>query len=171
MPPVTHPGKEPELFAPAHVVVVESPVGKVYIASDGELVTRVSFDPLRLRQAKPPKVLVEAKKQMEAYFKRRRKHFDLPLQHVGTRFQRLVWESIDDIRWGDTRTYQEIAGRIGGKAIARTVGQACANNPVPIIVPCHRVIAVDGLLTGYVGGIWRKRWLLTHEGALDPELF
>ncbi|MBX2978990.1 MAG: methylated-DNA--[protein]-cysteine S-methyltransferase [Flavobacteriales bacterium] len=163
--------KEPELFAHFHVLVVESPVGKVWVESDGELITRVSFEALKVRHAKPPKVLVDAGKQLDAYFHRKRKHFDLPLQRTGTRFQKLVWEAIDDIRFGDTRTYQAIADRIGGKAIARTVGNACGSNPIPIIVPCHRVIASDGLLTGYVGGLWRKKWLLEHEGVLTKEMF
>lgn len=163
--------KEPELFAHFHVLVVEGPVGKVWVESDGELITRVSFDALKVRHAKPPKVLVDAGKQLEAYFKRKRKHFDLPLQRTGTRFQKLVWEAIDEIRFGDTRTYKAIADRIGGKAIARTVGNACGSNPLPIIVPCHRVIASDGLLTGYVGGLWRKKWLLEHEGVLTRDLF
>lgn len=161
----------PELFLHYHVVVVDGPLGKVWVESDGELITRVSFEPLKVRHAKPPKVLLEARKQLETFFKRRRKHFELPLQRQGTRFQQLVWASIDDIRFGDTRTYQEIADRIGGKAIARTVGNATGANPLPIIVPCHRVIASDGLLTGYVGGIWRKKWLLEHEGVLTRELF
>ncbi len=165
------PHKEPELFAHFHVLVVEGPIGKVWVESDGELITRLSFEALHVRQAKPPKVLTEAKKQLEAYFKRRRKHFDLPLQRKGTRFQQLVWAAIDDIRFGDSRTYSEIAQRIGGKAIARTVGNACGSNPIPIIVPCHRVIASDGLLTGYVGGIWRKKWMLEHEGVLTKEMF
>lgn len=163
--------KEPELFAHFHVLVVDSPMGKVWVESDGELITRVSFETLKVRHAKPPAVLVDAGKQLEAYFKRKRKHFDLPLQRTGTRFQKLVWEAIDDIRFGDTRTYQAIADRIGGRAIARTVGNACGSNPLPIIVPCHRVIASDGLLTGYVGGLWRKKWLLEHEGVLTREMF
>jgi methylated-DNA-[protein]-cysteine S-methyltransferase len=162
---------EPELFLHFHALSVDSPMGKVWVESDGQLITRVSFDPLKVRHAKPPKVLVDAGRQMDAYFKRRRKHFDLPLQQVGTRFQKLVWTALGDIRFGDTRSYQDIADRIGGKAVARTVGHACGSNPLPIIVPCHRVIASDGLLTGYVGGIWRKRWLLEHEGVLSRDLF
>ena len=165
------PGAEPVLFAHYHVLALDSPVGKVWVESDGQLITRVSFDPLKVRHAKTPKVLMEAGKQMNSYFIRRRKKFDLPLQQLGTRFQKLVWQAIDDTRWGDTRTYQQIALRIGGRAMARTVGNACASNPLPIIIPCHRVIASDGLLTGYVGGIWRKQWLLVHEGVLSKDLF
>lgn len=163
--------KEPELFAPPHVLVVESPIGKLWVESDGALITRLSFEALHVRQAKVPKVLTDAGKQLDAYFARKRKHFDLPLQRQGTRFQKLVWDVLDDIHFGDARTYQQVADGIGGKAIARTVGNACGSNPIPIIVPCHRVIASDGLLTGYVGGLWRKKWLLQHEGVLAQELF
>ena len=163
--------KEPELFAPLYVAVVESPIGKLWVESDGQLITRLSFDALHVRQAKPPKVLVEAQQQLEAYFRNERKTFSLPLQRKGTRFQQLVWAALDGIRPGRTRTYSEIAKKIGGKAIARTVGNACGSNPFPIIVPCHRVIAANGLLTGYVGGLWRKKWLLEHEGALAKEMF
>ncbi len=163
--------REPELFAPLHVAVVDGPMGKVWIESDGALITRVSFETLHVRQARTPKVLNDAQKQLEAYFKGRRKHFELPIQRQGTRFQKLVWDAIEGIRFGDTRSYQEIADRIGGRSMARTVGNACGSNPTPIIVPCHRVIGSSGLLTGYVGGIWRKRWLLQHEGVLSKELF
>ncbi|MCB0770563.1 MAG: methylated-DNA--[protein]-cysteine S-methyltransferase [Flavobacteriales bacterium] len=163
--------KTPELFTLRHVSVVEGPIGKLWLESDGEFITCVSFDALKGRHSKEPKVLTEARKQMDSYFRKKRKTFDLPVQRLGTRFQRMVWEVLDEIPFGKTRTYRMIGDRIGGKAIARTVGNACAHNPTPIIVPCHRVIASDGLLTGYVGGLWRKRWLLEHEGAIPKELF
>ena len=163
--------KEPELFAPHYVAVFDGPIGKIWVESDGLLITRVSFDALRGRSAKEPLVLTDAQKQLQAYFDRKRRKFDLPVQRLGTRFQKLVLDAVDDIPFGKTMTYQAIGDRIGGKAIARTVGNACGRNPVPVIVPCHRVIAVDGLLTGYVGGLWRKRWLLQHEGVLSKDLF
>jgi methylated-DNA-[protein]-cysteine S-methyltransferase len=162
---------EPELFAPLHVAVVESPIGKLWVESDGQLITRLSFEALHVRQAKVPPVLQEAQHQLDAYFRKERKTFKLPLQRKGTRFQQLVWAELDGIRFGRSRTYAEIARQIGGKAIARTVGNACGRNPFPIIVPCHRVIAADGLLTGHVGGLWRKKWLLEHEGVLMKEMF
>lgn len=162
---------EPELFAPLHVVVVESPIGKLWVESDGQLITRLSFEALHVRQAKLPTVLEEARAQLDAYFEKRANRFQLPVQRVGTRFQQLVWEMLDGISFGNASTYQGLADRIGGKAIARTVGNACASNPIPIIVPCHRVLSSEGLLTGYIGGIWRKKWLLEHEGVLAPELF
>lgn len=158
--------REPELFHLFHAVALDTPLGKFYLESDGELITRASFEPMKLRYAKPPAVLKEAGSQVAAYFNGKLKKFELPLQRLGTPFQRLVWSVLEDIPFGKARTYQAIADRIGGKAVARTVGNACASNPLLIIVPCHRVLAVNGLLTGYAGGIWRKRWLLLHEGVL-----
>jgi methylated-DNA-[protein]-cysteine S-methyltransferase len=162
---------EPELFAPLHVVVVESPVGKLWVESDSELITRLSFEALHVRQAKLPPVLDLAHRQLDAYFERRLRKFELPVQRLGSRFQQLVWAMLEDIPYGSASTYQALADRIGGKAIARTVGNACGSNPIPIIVPCHRVLSSEGLLTGYIGGIWRKKWLLEHEGVLSKELF
>lgn len=162
---------EPELFAPLHVAVVESPIGKLWVESDGLVITRLSFEALHLRQAKHPAVLTEAQFQLEAYFRGDRRQFELPVQRLGTRFQQLVWGMLEKIPFGQATTYQALADRIGGKAIARTVGNACGRNPVPIIVPCHRVLSSDGLLTGYVGGIWRKKWLLEQEGVLPRDLF
>lgn len=161
----------PELFAPLHVAVVESPIGKLWVESDGELITRLSFEPLFVRQAKLPKLLTEAQHQLEAYFKGQRKSFSLPVQRKGSRFQQLVWTAINDLPYGKTSTYGAVGRQIGGKANARTVGQACGSASVPLIVPCHRLLASNGLLTGYVGGLWRKKWLLQHEGALARELF
>jgi methylated-DNA-[protein]-cysteine S-methyltransferase len=124
-----------------------------------------------MRRARHPAVLDEARRQLEAYFNGTLKQFDLPLQRRGSRFQNMVRSAVEDIRFGEVRSYQAIADRIGGRAIARTVGNACGSNLLPILVPCHRVIASNGLLTGYVGGLWRKRWLLEHEGVLTPELY
>lgn len=163
--------REPELFAHFHAVAVETPIGKLYVQSDGEFITRVSFDPMKMRHARTPRVLVEAERQLTAYFGGESKKFELPLQRLGTSFQKLVWSVLDEIPFGEARTYQALADRIGGRAVARTVGNACASNPLLIIVPCHRVLAVNGLLTGYAGGIWRKRWLLAHEGVLEKDLF
>lgn len=161
-----HHTSEPELFAPLHVIVVESPIGKLWVESDGELITQVSFKALRSSQARTPGLLLDAGKQLVAYFSRKRKRFELPVQHSGTRFQRMVMESLMDVPFGRTVTYQAVAARIGGKAAARTVGQACISNHTPILVPCHRVVGGNGLLSDYVGGLWRKRWLLQHEASL-----
>ncbi|MBK8497341.1 MAG: methylated-DNA--[protein]-cysteine S-methyltransferase [Flavobacteriales bacterium] len=162
---------DPELFQLFHAVVLDTPIGKFYIESDGEVITRSGFDPMKLRHAKPPMVLKEAGRQAAAYFNGKLKKFELPLQRLGSPFQRLEWSVLEDIPYGEARTYQDLAHRIGGKAVARTVGNACASNPLLIIVPCHRVMAKNGLLTGYAGGLWRKKWLLEHEGVLAQELF
>jgi len=87
----------------------------------------------------------------------------VPLAPAGTAFQRRVWAALQQIPWGETRTYGEIAAAIGAPSAARAVGGACARNPIAIIVPCHRVVGSNGKLTGYAGGIERKRWLLAHE--------
>lgn len=163
--------KAPELFSPPYVITVDGPIGKLWVASDGALITALSFEALQGRQTKQPKVLLEAEKQLNAYFKGKLKKFELPVQRLGTRFQKLVWTALEDIPYGKAASYKTLGAHIGGRAVGRTVGNACARNPVPIIVPCHRVIGSNGLLTGYVGGLWRKRWLLQHEGALPKELF
>ena len=164
------PQRDPELFASPHVVALDTPIGRIWIASDDELITAVSFEPLPVRHAKLPPVLLKAEKQLKEYFAGKRKKFDLPVQQVGTRFQKLVWRALQDIPYGKAASYKTLGKHIGGRALGRTVGNACGKNPIPIIVPCHRVIGSNGLLTGYIGGIWRKRWLLQHEGALPKEI-
>ena len=110
-----------------------------------------------------------ARKELEQYFRGERRTFDVPLRPEGTSFQLSVWQALREIPFGETVSYGEIARRIG-KANwpgARAVGAANGQNPIAIIVPCHRVIGKDGSLTGYGGGLPRKRWLLAHEGSLD----
>jgi len=94
----------------------------------------------------------------------------IPVAPDGTPFQQRVWSALRDIAAGATCSYQDLAAAIGAPTAARAVGAANGANPVPLVVPCHRVIAADGKLHGYGGGLWRKEWLLRHEGALAPEL-
>ena len=89
---------------------------------------------------------------------------------AGTEFQRLVWKHLEAIRYGETLSYGELAKRIGNPNASRAVGLANGRNPIPILVPCHRVIGADGSLTGYGGGLERKRWLLAHEGTASFSL-
>lgn len=110
----------------------------------------------------------EVKRQLEEYFEGTRREFDLRLSPEGTDFQKLVWEALRDIPYGTTISYQELANRIGAEKAVRAVGAANGANPIPIIIPCHRVIGADGSLTGYGGGLERKRWLLDHEAAQRP---
>jgi methylated-DNA-[protein]-cysteine S-methyltransferase len=109
-------------------------------------------------------VLVEAVRQLTAYFDRELTEFDLPLAPVGTAFQVRVWEQLTKIGYGQTASYGEIAGRLGmTNAASRAVGLANGRNPIPIVVPCHRVIGANGTLTGYAGGLQRKQQLLELE--------
>jgi methylated-DNA-[protein]-cysteine S-methyltransferase len=115
-----------------------------------------------------PAAFAEAKRQLQEYFDGTRREFSLPLLPEGTPFQQMVWEALRDIPFGTTISYQELANRIGAEKAVRAVGAANGANPIPIIIPCHRVIGADGSLTGYGGGIERKRWLLDHEAGQRP---
>lgn len=108
--------------------------------------------------------------QVEQYFRRERTSFDLPMAPQGTPFELAVWNALREIPYGSTATYGEIAARLGSPGGPRSVGRANARNPIPVIIPCHRVIGADGTLVGYGGGLDRKRFLLEHEGALPLEL-
>lgn len=112
--------------------------------------------------------LAAARGQLEEFFAGARREFDLPLAPDGSDFQRRVWAALRDIPFGETRSYGDLAERLGSSP--RAVGRANATNPVAVIVPCHRVIGADGTLTGYAGGLENKRWLLEHEGALEAVL-
>jgi methylated-DNA-[protein]-cysteine S-methyltransferase len=103
--------------------------------------------------------------QLEEYFDRRRRDFDVELEPSGTDFERRVWTELGTISYGTTITYGEIARRLGDPDGSRAVGIANARNPIAIMIPCHRVIGADGDLTGYAGGLERKRWLLAHESG------
>ena len=111
-------------------------------------------------------LLARARHQLEEYFARTRTSFDLPLAAPGTTFQRQVWDLLRTIPYGTTTSYGELARRLGDPRATRAVGAANGKNPIPIIVPCHRVVGARGELTGFGGGLDRKRWLLEHEGAL-----
>ena len=109
------------------------------------------------------RLLERAAGQLVEYFAGDRRAFDLPLSLRGTGFQSLVWRALAAIPYGETRSYGELARAIGRPAASRAVGFANSNNPISIVVPCHRVIAASGSLTGYAGGLAAKRWLLDHE--------
>lgn len=113
--------------------------------------------------------LAAARGQLEEYFAGARQRFDLPLAPRGTPFQLAVLNALAEIPFGVTRTYGEIARRLGQPTASRAVGAANGRNPLAIVLPCHRVIGSDGSLTGYAGGLAAKRWLLRHEGVAIPE--
>jgi methylated-DNA-[protein]-cysteine S-methyltransferase len=113
-------------------------------------------------------LLREAVRQLEAWFAGKIRQFDLPLAPAGTPFQLRVWEELRKVPYGTTASYAEIAARIGQPAATRAVGAANGRNPIPIIVPCHRIIGSNGTLTGYAGGLTIKRMLLALEAGEDP---
>ena len=160
-----------------------SPVGELLLTATDEGLTRVWFEEHRhggprsvewQRAAEvggaAERILRDAREQLDAYFAGKRKSFDLPLAAAGTPFQERVWKALRTIPFGHTTSYGEIATRMGEPKAMRAVGAANGRNPISIVVPCHRVIGANGDLTGFGGGIERKRWLLEHEGALSREI-
>ena len=149
--------------------VVDTPIGPLgLIASEGGL-SAVLFDGRSVRPEGSSPVLVEAARQLEAYFDGDLVTFDVPLELHGTEFQRRCWLALASIPYGQTVSYGEQARRLGlGPDAARAVGAANGQNPLPIVLPCHRGIGANGSLTGFGGGLGVKRFLLEHEGALLP---
>jgi methylated-DNA-[protein]-cysteine S-methyltransferase len=156
-----------------------SPVGELLLTAEDAGLTRVYFEwharAERIGVAWRPAAgiigdaadaLAEARRQLDAYFVGAITAFTLPLAASGTPFQQRVWAALREIPFGETISYAAIARRIGASDAVRAVGAANGRNPLSIVVPCHRVIGADGSLTGFGGGIERKRWLLQHEGAL-----
>ncbi len=149
--------------------IVDSPIGPLGLVSSETGLRAVLFDGRRIRAEGRSTVLDDAARQLEAYFDGDLFAFDLPLDLHGTGFQRRCWLALASIPYGQTVSYGEQARRLGlGSDAARAVGAANGRNPLPIVLPCHRVIGADGSLTGFGGGLHVKRFLLEREGALLP---
>ena len=149
--------------------VVDSPIGPLGLIASDTALQGVLFDGCRVRPEGSSPVLQEAARQLDAYFDGELVAFDLPLEVDGTEFQRRCWLALATIPYGQTVSYGEQARRLGlGSDKARAVGAANGTNPLPIVLPCHRVIGADGSLTGFGGGLPVKRFLLELEGALLP---
>jgi methylated-DNA-[protein]-cysteine S-methyltransferase len=149
--------------------VVNSPIGPLGLIASEAGLQSVLFDGRTIRPEGSSPVLDEAARQLEAYFDGDLVTFDLPLELHGTEFNRRCWLALGSIPYGQTVSYGEQARRLGlGNDAARAVGAANGRNPLPIVLPCHRVIGADGSLTGFGGGLHVKRFLLEHEGALLP---
>jgi methylated-DNA-[protein]-cysteine S-methyltransferase len=161
-----------------HVMSAPSPIGLLFLAATERGLRCVEFLDRRSikrviasHEAEQPGAewrpslldLAPAVDQLEAYFHGERRRFELPLDPVGTEFQRLVWTELTRIPFGETRSYGQIAAGIGQPKASRAVGLANNQNPLPIVVPCHRVVGARGDLVGYGGGLPRKKWLLHHE--------
>jgi methylated-DNA-[protein]-cysteine S-methyltransferase len=152
--------------------VMSSPVGDLRIIERDGAISAIEFSPFRQPADGRPlgsrgddhPLLVAAVRQLDAYFARDLKEFDLPLAPQGSDFQRRVWDQLRTIGYGETASYGQIAARLGmTNAASRAVGLANGRNPIPVVIPCHRVIGANGTLTGYAGGLERKQTLLSLE--------
>ena len=144
---------------------IKSPIGPLTLVEEGGALVQVVFDgdPVIAGREEDSPLLREAERQLAAYFAGHLQVFSLPLRTEGTPFQEKVWRALQQIPYGETRTYGELAASIGQTAAARAVGGANHRNPLPIVIPCHRVVAAHGGLGGYGGGLDKKRWLLALE--------
>lgn len=159
-------------------LVIESPLGPVLIAGQDGAVTGLWFEDQRYAPTPErlgPRVLPgedplldEAARQLTDYLAGKRQEFDLPLAPVGTPRQRAVWDALLRIPHGEVTTYGALAREVGSPRAAQSVGQAVGHNPISIVIPCHRVLGANGSMTGYAGGLERKRALLTLEGYRGP---
>ncbi len=157
---------------------IDSPVGRLRLIADGEQLVGIWFEHGRdaarnvaqLEQRNSP-VLERTRRQLEEYFAGTRRDFDLPLDPRGTEFQRRVWRRLTSIGYGETTSYGALARELGDPGASRAVGLANGSNPLPIVIPCHRVIGADGSLTGFGGGLPIKAALLELErAATQPRL-
>ncbi len=155
----------------------DSPHGRMLLVADDAGLSGVYFDGQKYHPELNPEwrreadhaVLAQAKRELAEYFAGERKVFDTPLAPEGTAFQQSVWKAIATVAFGETITYDALARRAGAPGSARAAGAATGRNPITILVPCHRIVGSDGRLTGYAGGLARKRALLALESGI-PEL-
>lgn len=147
--------------------VLPSPLGPVVLTGDDDGLTAVLVGPeapaLAQHLPRDDTAFREATRQLEQWFAGERAAFDLPLAPARTPFRQRVRDALTAVPYGTTTTYGALARQLGGVGASRAVGTACARNPLGIVVPCHRVVGADGTLTGFAGGLPRKRWLLEHE--------
>ena len=148
----------------------KSPLGPIEIVGSQDSILSLDFvEDMQPENGELTFCVKECLKQLDEYFKGERREFFLNLQPAGTDFQKSVWRQLEKIPYGKTTSYGKIADVIGKPNASRAVGSANGKNPIAIIVPCHRVIGSDGSLTGYGGGLWRKRWLIGFEkGEVEP---
>jgi methylated-DNA-[protein]-cysteine S-methyltransferase len=154
------------------IVFIPSPLGTTKIVGDENGVSVISILQEGELSKKIPKELKEAVTQLNEYFEGKRQDFDFKINPKGTEFQQKVWQELLAIPFGKTMSYLDLSKRLGDVKAIRAVASANGKNPLWIVVPCHRVIGTDGSLTGYAGGLWRKKWLLEHESpSLQQSLF
>lgn len=158
---------------PLPLLRIDSPIGRLELTSNGKAITSLTIErdgqlPQDAHPINSNRVLDRAASQLEEYFAGRRRSFSVPLAARGTPFQHAIWDQLSALEWGEVTTYGELGLGTGRPTAGRAVGGAIGANPIPIIVPCHRVLGSDGRVTGYSGGngIPTKLWLLEHEGVL-----
>jgi len=149
--------------------LIETPLGIATIIGDENGISVISVSDKGEISNEIPTNLQDAVTQLNAYFEGTRTDFDFVLNPKGTAFQQKVWKSLLDIPYGKTRTYLQQSKILGNIKAIRAVASANGKNPLWIVVPCHRVIGTDGSLTGYAGGLWRKKWLLEHENPTTQQ--
>lgn len=143
---------------------LKTPIGIAEIWGDGDGISKIKIlEDAPLNEEEVPEELIPAVEQLEKYFSGDLRKFDLKLNPSGTEFQKKVWKALCEIPFGKTCSYHQLSKDLGDIKAIRAVAGANGRNPLWIIVPCHRVIGSDGSLTGYAGGLWRKKWLLEHE--------
>ncbi|WP_243521758.1 methylated-DNA--[protein]-cysteine S-methyltransferase [Bacillus pseudomycoides] len=143
----------------------ESEIGLLEITANDEGITSVIFVEER-KEENASKVVEQCLTELDEYFHQKRTEFTVPLSAAGTPFQKSVWDALYTIPYGVSASYLDIAKKVDNTKAVRAIGGANSRNPISIIVPCHRVIGKSGKLVGYAGGLWRKEWLLKHEGIL-----
>ena len=167
---MSHP--QTEHTAPVITTHLLSPLGSLVISAGPNELHAVSFSGANGTSMDDHTLIAECCRQLEEYFSGKRKVFDLPLDPAGTDFQRKVWAELSKIPYGKTISYLELARRLGDEKVIRAAAAANGANPLAILIPCHRVVGSHGELTGYAGGLHRKKWLLEFEkGGVQADLF
>lgn len=150
-------------------VFINTPLGTAKIKGDEKGIAVISINEEGEITKQIPLELKEAVFQLKEYFEGKRTHFNFELNPKGTDFQKKVWKALLEIPYGKTTSYLELSKQLGDIKAIRAVAAANGKNPLWVVVPCHRVIGSDGSLTGYAGGLWRKKWLLEHENPLKQQ--
>lgn len=157
------------MFMEMPVAYYDSPAGLIEVRADSNVIVSLRFcgEENKKSNHSMPEVLTDCICQLDEYFKGRRRNFNVPFWQAGTDFQQKVWKALTGIPYGQTVSYADIAQQAGNPKSARAAGTANGQNKIWIIVPCHRVVGSNGSLTGYAGGIERKKWLLAHEAQVS----
>ncbi len=153
------------------VAIVKTPLGFTKIEGDRDGLQSISIleSPAEKESTVIPTILEDAVYQLKEYFDGIRTNFELKCNPQGTEFQKKVWQALSEVPYGKTMSYYELSRRIGSEKAIRAVAAANGKNPLWIIIPCHRIIGSDGSLTGYAGGLHRKKWLLDHENPVKQQ--